>query len=36
MSLLRGGEAVENIAESFQVAPAAIFAAKAFEQQKAA
>ncbi len=36
MSLLNGGEAVENIAESFRVAPAAILAAKAFEQQKAA
>jgi uncharacterized protein (DUF433 family) len=36
MSLLRGGEKVENIAESFRLAPAAILAAKAFEQQKAA
>ncbi len=36
MSLLNGGEAVENIAESFRVAPPAVLAAKAFEQQKAA
>ncbi|MCF7674560.1 MAG: DUF433 domain-containing protein [Akkermansiaceae bacterium] len=36
MSRLRGGEAVENIAESFRVAPAAIMAANMFEQQKAA
>ncbi|MCX6874454.1 MAG: DUF433 domain-containing protein [Verrucomicrobia bacterium] len=36
MALLRGGEAVDNIADSFRVAPAAILAAKAFEQQKAA
>ena len=36
MSLLRGGEAVENIAESFRVAPVAVLAAKAFEQQRAA
>lgn len=36
MSLLRGGETVENIAESFQIEPEAVTAAKAFEQQKAA
>ena len=36
MALLRGGEAVENIAESFRITPAAVLAAKSFEQQKAA
>lgn len=36
MALLRGGEAVENIAESLQISPEAVQAAKAFEQQKAA
>jgi uncharacterized protein (DUF433 family) len=36
MTLLRGGEAVENIAESFRITPEAVLAAKAFEQQKAA
>lgn len=36
MSLLRGGETVENIAESFQIELEAVMAAKAFEQQKAA
>jgi uncharacterized protein (DUF433 family) len=36
MSLLRGGEAVENIAESYQIDTEAVMAARAFEQQKAA
>lgn len=36
MSLLRGGEVVENIADSYRIAPEAVLAAKAFEQQKAA
>lgn len=36
MSLLRGGEAVENVAESFQIPLDAVLSAKAFEQQKAA
>lgn len=35
MSLLRGGEAVEDIAESYEIAPEAVLAAKAFEQQAA-
>ena len=36
MALIRGGEAVENIAESFQISPEAVLAAKSFEQQKSA
>jgi uncharacterized protein (DUF433 family) len=36
MSLLRGGEAVENVAESFRITIEAVLAAKAFEQQNAA
>lgn len=36
ISLLRGGETVENIAESYRIDPVAVLAAKAFEQQKAA
>lgn len=36
MSLLRGGETVENVADSFQIDPDAVLAAKAFEQMKAA
>jgi uncharacterized protein (DUF433 family) len=36
MSLLRGGEAAEDIAESFRISPEAVLAAKAFEQQRAA
>ena len=36
MSLLRGGESAENIAESFRITTEAVIAAKAFEQQKAA
>jgi uncharacterized protein (DUF433 family) len=36
MSLLRGGEAVENVAESFQIPVQAVLSAKTFEQQKAA
>lgn len=36
MSLLRGGESAENIAESFRISTEAVLAAKAFEQQKAA
>jgi len=36
MSLLRGGEAAENIAESFAIPLAAVNAARSFEQSKAA
>jgi uncharacterized protein (DUF433 family) len=36
MSLLRGGEGVDNIADSYQIDVEAVIAAKAFEQQKAA
>jgi uncharacterized protein (DUF433 family) len=36
ISLLRGGDAVEDIAESFQIDPQAIIAARTFEQIKAA
>lgn len=36
MSLLRGGETVENLAESYRIDPEAVLAAKAFEQMKAA
>lgn len=36
MSLLRGGETAENIAESYQIDLEAVLAAKAFEQHKAA
>lgn len=36
VSLLRGGEAVENVAESFHIPVDAVLATKAFEQQKAA
>lgn len=35
MSLLRGGETVEDVAESYQIAKEAVLAAKAFEQQAA-
>lgn len=34
LSLLRGGEAVEDIAESFEIDPQAVLAAQAFEQRK--
>ncbi len=36
MSLLRGGESAENVAESFRISTEAVLAAKAFELQKAA
>ncbi|MEO5715390.1 MAG: DUF433 domain-containing protein [Luteolibacter sp.] len=36
MALIRGGEAVENIAESFQITTETVLVAKCFEQRKAA